>query len=178
MKHRILPIWILATCLGMASATASADIFLLVPGVAGDSTVKGHEGWIRVSKFHWGVNNQSTIGSATTGAGAGKAAGEKFNVTIATGPWSRELVNNLTKGAHYPQVVIDHVNPDGRPSYRVSIQTLFLTKYEIASSAKDQAEDEIEGVYGGFRAEYYAISADGKVTAGPVGWNFVSNTAN
>jgi type VI protein secretion system component Hcp len=178
MKHRILPIWIVAACLGMASATASADIYLLVPGVAGDSIAKGHEGWIRVSSVDWGVNNNTTIGSATGGAGAGKAAGEKLSLTIPTGPWSRDLVNNLTKGTHYPQVVIDQTGIDGRPSYRVTISTLFLTKYHIDSTAKSQPEDEIEGVFGSFRAEFYAISADGKVTATPVGWNFVTNTAN
>lgn len=178
MKHRSMPIWIVAAGLGLASATASADIFLLVPGIAGDSIAKGHEGWIRVSSVDWGVSNNTTIGSATGGAGAGKASGEKLRLTIPTGPWSRDFVNTLFRGANYPQVVIDQTSIDGRPMYRVTIATLFLTKYHIESTAKIQPEEEIEGVFGSVRAEFYAISAEGKVTAAPVGWNFVTNTAN
>jgi len=178
MIHRSAKAWIAAIVLGALTAIAGADTFMLIQGVAGDATDPAHKNWIRVSSFDWGVANASTIGSATGGAGAGKATGDKLKLTIPTGPWTRELMSNLTRGAHYPQVVIDHVNTDGRPSYRVAIQTLFLTHYLNTTKAKAQPEDEFEGVFGSFRAEFYAIGVDGRVTATPVGWNFVTNTAN
>lgn len=175
--NRLIRTLIVAAGFGMLPMAASADTFMLVPGVAGDVTDPAHKGWIRVSSLDWGVQNNTTIGSATGGAGAGKATGKTLKVTIPTGPWSRELVSTLIRGAHYTQVVIDHFNPDGRPAYRVSIQTLFLTNYRNAPSAKAVAQDEIEGVYGSLRAEFYTVGTDGRVTATPVGWNFVTNTA-
>ncbi len=176
--NKLLQIGIVAFGLCTLPAIAAADTFMLIPGVAGDVTDPARKGWIRVSSFEWGVQNSTTIGTATGGAGAGKSTGKKIKLTIPTGPWSRELMNNLVRGAHYPQIVIDHVNPDGRPAYRVSIQTLFLTDYYSTPSAKAPAEDVIEGVYGGFRAEYFTVGADGRVTTSAVGWNFITNTAN
>jgi type VI protein secretion system component Hcp len=176
--NRLFRILLVAACLGALPAIAAADTYLLVPGVAGDSTEASHKGWIRVASLDWGVNNATTIGSATGGAGAGKLAAEPLRLTIPSGPWSREFVNNISKGTHYPQVVIDHFNPDGRPSFRLTIGTLFLTKYGNSPAAKESAQDEIEGVFGSFRVEYYVVSADGKVTANPVGWNVITNTAN
>lgn len=178
MLKQIIRAGIVALCLGAVPTIASADTFMLIQGVAGDATDPQHKGWIRVSNLDWGVSNSTTIGSATGGAGAGKATGERLKLTIPTGLWSQSLMNNLVRGQHYPQVVIDHVNPDGRPSFRITIGTLFLTHYQSAPAAKTQAQDEIEGVFGSFRAEFYTVGTDGTVKASAAGWNFITNTAN
>lgn len=178
MLKQIIHAGFVALCFGAMPTIAGADTFMLIQGIAGDATDPQHKGWIRVSSLDWGVSNATTIGSATGGAGAGKATGDKLKLTIPTGPWSREIMNTLTRGQHYPQVVIDHVNTDGRPSYRVTIGTLFLTHYRNALTPKAQPQDEIEGVFGSFRAEFYAVGADGRVSSSPVGWNFITNTAN
>ena len=176
--NRMFRIWMVAIGLCTLPAVAGADTFMLIQGVAGDATDPAHKGWIRISSVDWAVSSPTTIGSATGGAGAGKTTGDELHLTIPTGPWSREFVNTLTRGAHFTQVVIEHINTDGRPSYRVAIQTLFLTKYQIAATSKAQPEDQITGVFGGFRVEYFAVTAEGKVTSSPVGWNLVTNTAN
>lgn len=173
---RMLKVLIVAAGFGLLPAAASADTFMLIPGVTGDVTDPARKGWIRVLSCEWGVQNVTVIGTATGGAGAGKPTARGFKVKIPTGPWSREMLSNLVRGAHYPQIVIDHVNPDGRPAYRVTIQLLFLTDYRNAPGSKAPAEDEIEGVYGGFRAEYFTVGPDGRVSSSAVGWNFVSNT--
>ena len=176
MKN-LIRIWIVTIGLCTLPAIAVADTFMLIPGVAGDVTETAHKGWIRIASVDWGAHNNTTIGTATGGAGAGKSTGREFKLKIPTGPWSRELLSTLFRGAHYPQVVIDQTNPDGRPVYRVTIQTLFFTDYRNAPTNKTPAEDEIEGVYGGLRAEYFAVGADGRVSSSAVGWNFVTNTA-
>lgn len=175
--NRIFRALIVAAALVTLPVVAGADTFMLIPGVAGDVTDPARKSWIRVASVDWGVHNTTTIGTATGGAGAGKSTGREFKLKIPTGPWSRELLSTLLRGAHYPQVVIDQTNPDGRLVYRVTIQTLFFTDYRSAPTNKAPAEDEIEGVYGGFRAEYFTVGADGRVTSSPVGWNFITNIA-
>lgn len=175
--NRIIRIFIVAIGLITLPAIAAADTFMFIPGVTGDVTETVHKGWIRVASVDWGAHNTTTIGTATGGAGAGKSTGREFKLKIPTGPWSRELLNTLLRGAHYPQVIIDQTNPDGRPVYRVTIQTLFFTDYRSAPSNKTPAEDEIEGVYGGFKVDYYTVGSDGRLATSSVGWNFVTNTA-
>jgi type VI secretion system secreted protein Hcp len=175
--NNLLRIGIIVIGLCVLPAIAGADTFMFVPGVAGDATDTAHKGWIRVASVDWGAHNNTTIGTATGGAGAGKSTGRDFKLRIPTGLWSRELLSTLLRGGHYPQVLIDQTNPDGRPVYRVTIQTLFFTDYRSAPTNKTPAEDEIEGVYGGFKVDYYTVSADGRVGTSSVGWNFVTNTA-
>jgi type VI protein secretion system component Hcp len=175
MNH-LFRILLVAACLGALPTIAAADTYLLVPGVAGDSTEASHKGWIRVASFDFAVKSSTTIGSATGGAGAGKASGETLKLAIPTGTWSRELVNTMVRGQHYTQLVIDHVNPDGRPSVRITLGTFFPTLYRNAPGAKTAAQDELEGVFASFRAEYYVVGADGRVSSTSAGWNLVTNT--
>jgi type VI protein secretion system component Hcp len=170
--------WIAALCLGTLPAVAGADTFMLIQGVAGDVTDPAHKGWIRVSSFEWGVEIPITTSSDGGGATVSRARADRIKLTIPTGPWSRDLLTNLPRGLPFSQVVIDHVNPDGRPSYRVAFATFMLTDYRNAPTAKAAAQDEIEAVIGSYRAEFYTVGADGSVKASPASWNFVTNSAN
>lgn len=178
MNHRAFKAAIVTICLGLLPTIATADTFMLIQGVAGDVTDPAHKGWIRVSSFEWGVNMPVTTGSDGGGATVAKAKGEKVKLKIPTGSWSRNFLLNLTRGTPFSQVVIDHVNPDGRPSFRVTIGTLMLTLYRNSPAARVPAEDEIEAVLGSFNAEFYTVAADGTVRASPASWNFITNTAN
>ena len=172
----LVRIWIVAIGLCTLPATAGADTFMLIQGVAGDSTAKGHEGWIRVSELDWGAVMPVTSSTSGGGATVGRASGRIVKLTIPTGSWSRELLNNLVRGNNMPQVIIDHVNPDGRPAYRVALGNLVLTSYGNTPAAREPAQDEIQGAVGNFKIEFYTVGADGRVTSSAVGWNFVSNT--
>src|SRR5262249_14611533 len=63
-------------------ADSPLHYFLKVNGATGDATLKGFEGWFSVDGFDWGVENSRSIGSATTGAGAGKATLSPLTVDI------------------------------------------------------------------------------------------------
>ena len=180
MNHRAFKAAIVAICLGMLPAIAGADTFMLIQGVAGDVTDPAHKGWIRVSSFEWGANMPVTTSSSDGGgATVARAKAERIKLKIPTGSWSRNFLANLTRGTTISQVVIDHVNPDGRPSYRVTMGNLMLTLYKNSPPARAPAEDEIEAVFGSFSAEFYTVAADGSVRASPpASWNFITNTAN
>lgn len=178
MTQRAFKAAIVAICLGSLPAIAGADTFMLIQGVAGDVTDPAHKGWIRVSSFEWGANMPVTTGSDGGSATVARAKGERIRLKIPTGSWSKNFLTNLTRGTPFSQVVIDHVNPDGRPSYRVTMGTLVLTLYRNSPPARAPAEDEIEAVFGSFNAEFYTVMADGSVRTSPASWNFITNTAN
>ena len=178
MNHRALKAAIVTVCLGLLPTIAGADTFMLIQGVAGDVTDPAHKGWIRVSSFEWGVNMPVTSSSDGGGATVARAKGERIKLKIPTGSWSKNFLVNLPRGIPFSQVVIDHVNPDGRPSFRVTIGTLMLTVYKNSPPARAPAEDEIEAVFGSFNAEFYTVTADGTVKASQASWNFITNSAN
>jgi len=169
---------IVVAALGILPAVSSADTFLLFPGVAGDASDPSHKNWIRVSEFAWGVAMPVTTSSSGGGMTVGRASGERLKLTIPSGIWSREFLSKVNRGTSIPEVVIDHINPDGRPAYRVTIGLLLLTKYASTPSAKAIAQDELEGQMGNYKAEFYAVAADGRITSTTVSWNFVTNTGS
>ncbi|MGE0406982.1 MAG: type VI secretion system tube protein Hcp [Candidatus Korobacteraceae bacterium] len=48
-----------------APAAASADYYLKLDGVPGESSDKDHKGWIEISSYSWGMSNHGSSGLAT-----------------------------------------------------------------------------------------------------------------
>jgi type VI secretion system secreted protein Hcp len=173
MKQRIRLAWLAVACLGLASTVAAADTFMLVPGVAGDSVAKGHEGWLRVSNLEWEAEAESSW-TRGGGAGVGQPDPGKLMLLLASGLWSREFIRLITTGGSIPKVVIDHVATDGRPLFRMSMEDLFITRYRIATASKDLPQDIVEGVFKSLKIEYYAVDSTGKVVSNGQDWNVPS----
>jgi type VI protein secretion system component Hcp len=57
----------------LAPMASASDYFLKIDGVNGETTTGSTQGAIAVNGFEWGAENKLTIGSMSTGAGAGKA---------------------------------------------------------------------------------------------------------
>jgi type VI protein secretion system component Hcp len=171
MKYRMLPALIVAACLGAMPAMASADTFLLVQGVAGDATSKGHEAWIRVTDFNWEVEAESSWTQAGGGASVGKPNPGKFTFTIPEGTWSREFMYRIGTGTAIPKVMLDHYASDGRPVLRVTMENFFITKYKIGAPANEPTLDHVEGVFKTLRLEYFTVDSTGKLTTTGVDWN-------
>lgn len=176
MIHRMLKGLIVAAGLCALPAVAQADIFMLVTGVAGDSTAKGHEKWIRVSSLDWRMTAQT---SWTQGGGAsvGKPFPDALQLVLPTGTWSQHFVRLIGLGKALPSVVFDAVASDGRPLYRMTAEGFFVTQYQLASlPATPLPQDHVNGVFKKVKIEYYATAADGRVTSTVVEWDIPAGT--
>ena len=176
MIHRMLKGLIVAAGLCALPAVAQADIFMLVTGVAGDSTAKGHEKWIRVSSLDWKMTAQT---SWTQGGGAsvGKPFPDELQLVLPTGTWSQHFVRLIGTGRALSSVVFDAVASDGRPLYRITAEGFFITQYRLASlPATPLPQDHVNGVFKKVRIEYYATGADGRVTSTVVEWDIPGGT--
>lgn len=169
--HRILRGLIVAAALCALPAVAQADVFMLVTGVAGDSTAKGHERWIRVSSLDWKME-ANTSWTQGGGASVGKPMPDELQLVLPTGTWSQHFVRLIGLGKALPSVTFDAVSSDGRPLYRITAEGFFVTQYRLASlPATPLPQDYIEGVFRKVRIEYYATGADGRVTTTFVEWD-------
>ena len=85
---------------------AVVDYFLKVDGIPGESVDAAHKGEFEIDSFSFGVENPTTIGSATGGAGAGKAKFNEFHVMKSTDKASPVLFLKCASGAHLKEAVL------------------------------------------------------------------------
>jgi type VI secretion system secreted protein Hcp len=86
------------------------DAFLKIEGI----TDKLPDQEIQLESFSWGVSNSATIGSATGGAGAGKASFQDFSFTAQAGEQSPLLFEGTATGQHIKSATLritDKVQP-------------------------------------------------------------------
>lgn len=163
----------LIVCIGLAAvpAVTQAEILMLVPGVAGDATAKGREGWIRVSSLQWEVEADTNYTSGS-GAAIGKPRPGNLRLTLPTGTWSQHFARMITQGKALPKVTIDAIASDGRPLYRATVDGMLVTQFGIASlPATPLPQDTLDFVYQILKIEYYATAADGKLITTYFEWN-------
>jgi type VI secretion system secreted protein Hcp len=147
----------------------------------GESGDAAHKGSVQVSSFAFGVENPTIIGSATGGAGTGKAKFSTLQVTKGIDSASPGLFSALSTGAHFPEAVL-HIRKAGAgPSadylvYRFSM--VFVTKVDWAAASGDDAPQEtVELMYGAMQVSYAQQMATGQLGQPRLAtWNQVTNT--
>ena len=77
------------------------DMFLKLDSVTGESTDSSHAGEIEVASFSHSVSNQSTVGSGTSGSGAGKASFGALKIVARTNNSSATLFQVSASGDHF-----------------------------------------------------------------------------
>lgn len=181
MMNRILPGWIIAAVLGLATTLATAETYLLVPGVTGDSVAKGHESWIRIAALAWEVEAESSWTSGS-GASVGRPKPGKISLKLATGPWSTAFLRAITTGTTLDKpggpIFLDHLAADGRLLVRLKMEGLFVTQYMIASASQELPQDQLEGVFRTVRLENYYGAPDPKVAPTALDWDIPALKVN
>ncbi len=84
---------------------AAVDYFLKLDGIDGESTAAGHEKWIEIESYSWGVTNSGA--HDTSGAGAGKAVPSDFTLTLPFSSASPQMFNKCVTGGSFDFIQID-----------------------------------------------------------------------
>jgi len=140
-----------------------------------------------IKDFSFGVENPTTIGSATGGAGAGKIKFNEFTIKKTSDKASPAFFRNCCAGAHYKVVQIDMRKAGGegtgagKPFMRFRFEVVFTTKIDWSGPGDEGPEESITFVYGKLGVVYIPQAQTGaaepaKFTA--AGWNQVTNKAD
>jgi type VI secretion system secreted protein Hcp len=133
--------------------------------------------------WNFGASNKSTIGSATGGAGGGKAEFSEFSITKTVDSASPNFFLNCVTGTHYGTVTLAcrKAGPSGDrtggPYLRYIFQTVFTTDVKWAHSEEGPTET-ITFVYGQLKIEYTPQDSTGKVDTSKMkstGWSVITN---
>jgi type VI secretion system secreted protein Hcp len=157
----------------------AADNFLWFPAAASGGLLTGKssqpEGettdtWfskkkaLEVLSFTFGVSQAETTGSASTGAGAGKAKFDEFSVEKSVDLSSVPLYNACTAGAHFPSVMLAIRKAGGSNLLYVQyiFRMVFVTGINWSGGGGEEAPREtIKFKFGAMGIQYIQQKADG-----------------
>lgn len=119
---------------------AQADYFLKLDGIDGESVQKGHEKWIEIQSFSWGMSNSGSAGHGS-GGGAGKVSFQDFHFVARTGIQSPTLLTATGTGEHFKKAVLSVRKAGERPLEWIKMQLadVLVSSYQVGAT---QASDD------------------------------------
>jgi type VI protein secretion system component Hcp len=129
--------------------TAGLQEFISVSGPKGT----GKNGAFEIKDFSFGVENPTTIGSATGGAGAGKIKFNEFTIKTKMDQASPAFFRNCVAGAHYKSVTLEMRKAGGdpasagKPFLQFKFDTVFTTKVDWSGPGDEGPEESITFVF-------------------------------
>jgi len=143
---------------------AAVDYFLKLDGIDGDVTVSGHEKWLEVESFSWGVTNTGAH-DATGGAGAGKAVPSDFTLVLPYSSASPQMFNKAVTGASF-----DFIQVDAAKANKGNVSTYLTYKLsDVLISAinteggGDAPVEQVSFAFAKVEISYSAQNADGSI---------------
>ena len=146
------------------SATSNSGPILTIGEITGPN---GKSCAFEIKDFSFSIENPTTIGSATGGAGAGKAKFNEFTITKTPDSASPSFFKNVVAGAHYQKVVLEMRKAGGDPHssgkafLRYTFDTVFTTKIDWSGPGDEGPEESITFVYGKLTVQYQPQNPDG-----------------
>jgi type VI secretion system secreted protein Hcp len=168
----------------VAPMASASDYFLKIDGVNGETTTGNTPGAIAVDGFEWGAENKLTIGSASGGAGAGKATLNELTIEKPVDSTSPALFQMLGAGTKINgmELVARKVGPAGAaPIYmRYTFQLAFVTSQIQTGAAGDGIHEKLTFSYGAVKQTYVKPGATPTAPTTNVfgAWNQITNTAS
>ena len=121
---------------------------------------------LNLDSYQFGFENPTTIGSATGGAGAGKAKFDDLIVSARLSDASPQLLKALVIGGHFPTAVLTQRNAAGNPVAQWILSTVFLNADGITGSGSAVPTETLHMVFGSVN----------EATAGhSISWNQAEN---
>jgi type VI protein secretion system component Hcp len=120
-------------------ANAQLTYLLKIDGIAGDSTIKGYEGYFTVDEFTF--NELTRLANGGAGGSSGKAQFDPLMVDIAgLPPGLVTLLKDAATGKHIPSVELVGLKPAGEGTLQ-KIYDLTLNNVTVAGYAADGKHD-------------------------------------
>jgi len=138
----------------------SADCFLKIDGIPGDSQVAKHVGEIQVLSWSWVSANPTSMGGK--GMAAGKPDLKDIILTAKMGKASPKLFSALTRGQHITTAVFTCRKPGQQMEFlTMTFTTAFVTSYQTPVAGFDVPVDQFSLAYEKVEMKYVPQKADG-----------------
>jgi type VI secretion system secreted protein Hcp len=157
------------------------DMFLSLDGVTGEATRQNYGGWIELDSFSFGASNPVSIGTGSTGAGAGKVSLSSFNVMKRTDSSSPILFQKCCSGQHFSKATVALNKAGGTASVKF-LQYDFTEMYTESiqwsggAGGDDTPAEAISFAFASINVTYTPQKVDGTAGSAVVaGWDVKAN---
>ncbi len=151
-------------------------IYLKLDGIDGEATAKGHEKWIEVLSFSWGVSNQGSLASGG-GGGAGKASFQDLHFVQNTQASSPLLLKACATGQHIKEAGLTFIKGDSSRSFEyltIKLEDVLVSSYQAGGAEGangDVPSEEVSLNFSQILFSYAQQAADGSVSP-PIEFTF------
>ncbi len=148
---------------------ASADYYLKIDTIEGESEATGFEKQMQIQSWSFGATNAGSA-SVGSGLGTGKVSMQDFHFVIENGKASVQLFLATCKGNHIPQAILScrKTGGDGNPFtyYKVTFGDLVISSFQTGGSNGSGAlpMEQVSFNFTKITHEYYQQKADGTVS--------------
>lgn len=152
---------------------ASADYFLKLEGIEGESVDEEHRGEIEILSYSWGMSNPTSIGSG--GLSAGKVSMSDFTITKKADKASPQLFLACARGKHLPSATIT-VRREGHTFVRWELKDVVITSFKTRGDpASGAPTEEVRMKFVQIIVTHFVQNSDGTTTEIKAGWDLAQN---
>ena len=162
------------------AAHAANDYYLKLDGIAGETVVGKTTDAIAIHSFAWEIENKTSIGSASGGAGAGKAQFNELTVTKNVDSTSPALLTRVGTGQHLAamELVARKAGQPAQISMRYCFQPVFVTSVKHTGAQGDEGTtEEVTFTYGAMSETYAKQNPNGSTSNVASAWNQMTNAS-
>lgn len=157
----------------------AVDFFLQLDGIEGESTDEVHAKELELASWGFAVNNPPNIGSATGGAGTGKASLTDINCTSPMSKASGFLFEYCANGKHMKtaKLTCRKAGEKQEDFLIITLEEVYIGNYQTSgSSGSDIPYDSFSLAFAKITFDYKAQGATGgTISAGAKSWDLRKN---
>ncbi|MDE1818660.1 MAG: type VI secretion system tube protein Hcp [Thaumarchaeota archaeon] len=164
------------------STNSTTDTFLTIYNtdgttIDGESTDSKHPNAIEILSYGFSTENAISIGSGTSGAGAGKEKFNEFTITKKFDKTSPILFTDQAMGTHFDKVVLTVRKAGGTQDFlTITLGTVFVSEITHVSNG-DYPTETISFFYGTLQEDYKPQNPDGTLGSNAHAfWNEITNS--
>ena len=163
---------------GEALNAGTADAFLKLDGVPGESSDAKHKGEIDLESFSFGVKQTATTGSAGGGAGAGKAEFSSFRFEKLYDSSSPKLFLGTASGEHFKSAVVTFRKRDAEQQEFLTYKfdDVLIEHYDQGGTQEPPLLEDVGMTFRKVEISYRPQNADGSLgDAITASWDVAAN---
>ena len=126
--------------------SGGGSTFLKIDGIEGESTAKDHKGEIAIGGFALSAQGSQSIGSQSSGAGAGKVSIQSFTITKTLDKSSPLLFQAAATGKHFKDATLSFTRKAGgreQTYLKFDFQNVLISSVQDGSSGGGQPTEQV-----------------------------------
>lgn len=155
----------------------ASDIYLQLKGIDGESTDKGHEKWMEIESFSWGVQ-QSASSRASTAGGATSARADFGDLSVVKmmDSASPNIYLACASGQHIDEVTVDMMRSGGADKVKymeIKLKDVIISSVSLGGGGNSIPVETLSLNYGEINWTYTQQKRAGGAGGGNVvaGWD-------